>query len=399
MKKYLFNFFNFIFLSLGLDFFNSKNFLFFFSELNNKELFFIDNLLNNIFFYNTGFGIEFMLLILILSTLIPVLLTVAFFTVLERKILASVQRRRGPNVVGFWGILQAIADGVKLILKEIVIPNRANPIFFIFAPMWILITSFTGWAIIPFYYDNFYCDFEYSILYLLAMSSLGIYGLILAGWGSNSRYAFLGGLRSVAQLISYEVSLGLILLPIILASNSLNFMEIILVQEKTIYFCFPFFPLLIIFFITILAETNRTPFDLPEAEAELVAGFNVEYSSTTFALFFLGEYSSILLMSVFLVNLFFGGWLPIFFFSFFSPTFWFVFKVIFVCLFFILIRGALPRYRYDQLMSIGWKIFLPFTLSFFYFISIILIWFDAFIYNDSILIVYFLNSYSLLFFN
>ena len=230
------------------------------------------------------------------------------------------------------------------------------------------------------------------------MSSLGIYGLILAGWGSNSRYAFLGGLRSVAQLISYEVSVGLILLPIILASNSLNFMEIILVQEKTIFFCFPFFPLLIICFITILAETNRTPFDLPEAEAELVAGFNVEYSSTTFALFFLGEYSSILLMSVFLVNLFLGGWLP--FFSFFlSPIFWFSFKIIIVCLFFILVRGALPRYRYDQLMSIGWKIFLPFTLSFFYLVSIILIWSDAFIYNDSILIVYFLNSYSLLIFN
>lgn len=344
-----------------------------------------------LFLTNNGFGIELILLFLVLSTLVPVLLTVAIFTVSERKVLASVQRRRGPNVVGFWGILQAIADGIKLVIKETIIPSRSSPIFFIFAPMWVFITSFTGWAIIPFYYDNFFTDLEYSILYILVISSLGVYGIILAGWGSNSRYAFLGGLRSVAQLISYEVSLGLILLPIILATNSLNFCEIILVQEKTIWFALPFFPLFIIFFITILAETNRTPFDLPEAEAELVAGFNVEYASTIFALFFLGEYSSIILMSTFLVILFLGGWNPCIFF--FAPILEFVIKIVFVCFFFILVRGALPRYRYDQLMSIGWKTFLPVTLVFFFFSSTFLIWSNSFSYNETVLVNYFLKIY------
>lgn len=344
-----------------------------------------------LFLTNNGFGIELILLFLVLSTLVPVLLTVAIFTVSERKVLASVQRRRGPNVVGFWGILQAIADGIKLVIKETIIPSRSSPIFFIFAPMWVFITSFTGWAIIPFYYDNFFTDLEYSILYILVISSLGVYGIILAGWGSNSRYAFLGGLRSVAQLISYEVSLGLILLPLILATNSLNFCEIILVQEKTIWFALPFFPLFIIFFITILAETNRTPFDLPEAEAELVAGFNVEYASTIFALFFLGEYSSIILMSTFLVILFLGGWNPCI--LFFAPILEFVIKIVFVCFFFILVRGALPRYRYDQLMSIGWKTFLPVTLVFFFFSSTFLIWSNSFSYNETVLVNYFLKIY------
>ena len=333
----------------------------------------------------------FIMLFLILITIVPVLLAVAFFTVLERKVLAGIQRRRGPNVVGFWGILQAIADGVKLVLKEIIFPSKSNIFFFIFAPSWVLITSFTGWAFIPFFYNNFYSDFEFGILYILAISSLGVYGIILAGWGSNSRYAFLGGLRSVAQLISYEVSLGLVILPIILASNSLNLIEIVLIQEKTIWFFLPFLPLVFIFFITILAETNRTPFDLPEAEAELVAGFNVEYSSTLFALFFLGEYSSILLMSSFMVILFFGGWLSPIPYYFSHHSFWLILKTILICILFIFVRGCLPRYRYDQLMNIGWKIFLPFSLSFFYFISAFFLFFDAFPYNQNTLLTYYLS--------
>lgn len=345
-----------------------------------------------LFFYFNNFG-HFLgsiliFLFLTLVTLVPILLTVAFFTFCERKILASVQRRRGPNVVGFWGVLQAIADGLKLVLKEIIIPSRSNMFFFIFAPIWVLAISFSGWALIPFSYNNFYVDFDFGVLYLLAISSLGVYGIVIAGWSSNSRYAFLGGLRSVAQLISYEVSLGLIILPIILLSNSLNFIEIVSMQEKTIWFCLPFLPLTIIFFITILAETNRTPFDLPEAEAELVAGFNVEYSSTLFALFFLGEYSSILLMSATMSILFFGGWLPIGSFFGFSG-FWLILKTIIVCIFFVLIRGALPRYRYDQLMSIGWKIILPITLSFFYFVSSIFVGFDSLPLNVSVLVEYF----------
>ncbi len=346
------------------------------------------------FIFEDVIGICFILLITNLITLIPILLTVAFFTICERKVLASIQRRRGPNVVGFWGILQAVADGLKLVIKEIIFPSRSNTIFFVFAPIWVLVTSFTGWALIPFFFNNFYTDFDFGILYILAISSLGVYGIILAGWSSNSRYAFLGGLRSVAQLISYEVSLGLIILPVILISNSLNLMEIILIQQKTIWFCFPFFPLTFIFFITILAETNRTPFDLPEAEAELVAGFNVEYSSTLFALFFLGEYSSMLLMSILMVILFFGGWLPLIPFFFTSSSFWLIFKTIIVCIGFILIRGALPRYRYDQLMGIGWKIFLPFTLGFFYFVAALLIWFNAFPYNENELLLYYLSAFT-----
>lgn len=345
------------------------------------------------FFFEDLLGVCFILLITNLLTLIPILLTVAFFTICERKVLASIQRRRGPNVVGFWGILQAVADGLKLVVKEIIFPSRSNTLFFVFAPIWVLVTSFTGWALIPFFFNNFYTDFDFGILYILAISSLGVYGIILAGWSSNSRYAFLGGLRSVAQLISYEVSLGLIILPVILVSNSLNLMEIILIQQKTIWFCFPFFPLTFIFFITILAETNRTPFDLPEAEAELVAGFNVEYSSSLFALFFLGEYSSMLLMSILMVILFFGGWLPIVPFFFASSSFWLILKTIIICIGFILIRGALPRYRYDQLMGIGWKIFLPFTLGFFYFVAALLIWFDAFPYNENELVLHYLSAF------
>lgn len=373
----------------------SLSFMFILDILNFETNFIFVKGLNSTSFYFSNFGDVFgsllLLLVLTLVTLVPILLTVAFFTFCERKVLASIQRRRGPNVVGFWGIFQAIADGVKLVLKEIIIPNRSSAFFFVFAPVWVLTTSFSGWALIPFSYDNFYSDFDFGILYLLAVSSLGIYGIIIAGWSSNSRYAFLGGLRSVAQLISYEVSLGLILLPIILASNSLNLMEIVVMQEKTVWFFLPFFPLSIIFFITILAETNRTPFDLPEAEAELVAGFNVEYSSTLFALFFLGEYSSILLMSATMAILFFGGWLPIIFF-FDISGFWLIFKTIIICIFFILIRGALPRYRYDQLMNIGWKIFLPFTLSFFYFVAALLVSFNAVPLNENALIVHYITS-------
>lgn len=377
------NFFNFFLIDSSVY----EEFDYLYVKLNILEILFDKNWefinINFGFFFEDTLGVLVILFVINLVTLLPILLTVAFFTICERKVLASIQRRRGPNVVGFWGILQAVADGLKLVIKEIIFPSISNTFFFVFAPIWVLVTSFSGWALIPFFFNNFYTDFDFGILYLLAISSLGVYGIILAGWSSNSRYAFLGGLRSVAQLISYEVSLGLIILPVILVSNSLNFMEIVLIQSQTIWFFVPFLPLIIAFFITILAETNRTPFDLPEAEAELVAGFNVEYSSTLFALFFLGEYSSILLMSILMVILFFGGWLPIIPIFFVGSSFWLIFKTIIVCIMFVLVRGALPRYRYDQLMGIGWKMFLPFTLGFFYFVVSLLLWFDSFPLSES----------------
>lgn len=311
-----------------------------------------------------------------LLTIIPIMLSVAIFTLTERKLMGAIQRRRGPNIVGFWGILQPIADGLKLFLKEIILPSKANKLCFLIAPLITLFLSLLGWSCIPFNSANVIGDMNLGILYLLALSSLGIYGIIVAGWSSNSRYAFFGALRSVAQMISYEISIGLIVLPVILCSGTFNFINIVLKQQKNWYFL-PLMPLCVLFLVSILAETNRAPFDLPEAEAEIVAGYNVEYSSITFALFFLGEYSNILLMSSLYIILFWGGWLPILPIKFIPFEFWFSFKIIIVAFIFILIRANYPRVRYDQLMDFGWKLFLPLTFSYLIFVSGFLISFNG----------------------
>lgn len=299
-----------------------------------------------------------------LLLIITILICVAYFTLLERKILSTIQRRKGPNVVGSFGLLQPLADGLKLLLKEIIIPSNADVFWFVFAPIFTFFMSLIGWAVIPFANAAFYTEINASILYLLAVSSLSVYGIIIAGWSSNSKYAFLGALRSAAQMISYELTISLIILCITIGSDSLNLGEVVECQRDG-WFIFPFFPLFPIFFACCLAETNRHPFDLPEAEAELVSGYNVEYSSIGFALFFLGEYSNMLLMSSVCTILFFGGWFPPFKFYCLTPGFWFSLKVC-ICIFFIIIaRAILPRYRYDQLMTLGWKVFIPFTLSYF----------------------------------
>ena len=339
-----------------------------------------------------------------LLKIVCILIAVAYFTIAERKVMAAIQRRKGPNVVGFWGLLQPLADGAKLIFKELLIPTRANAIIFLVAPIMVLVLSIISWSVIPsglttqyneqmvnlfvsdFQQLNFkfitksstVADISYGVLFILAVSGLNVYGIIIAGWASNSKYAFLGSLRSAAQMISYEVSLGLLILPVILFSGSLNFTEIVAAQEKTIWFVFPLLPCAVMFFVSMLAETNRAPFDLPEAEAELVAGYNVEYSSIIFAMFFLGEYSNMLMMATIIVLFFFGGWLPpLQSLGFISGYFWFSLKIVIFCFLFILVRASFPRYRYDQLMDIGWKIFLPLSLSYLVFVTGILIAFDG----------------------
>jgi len=302
--------------------------------------------------------------------LIPMLLAVAFLTLLERKILSSIQKRRGPNMVGLFGLLQPFADALKLLVKEPILPSSANKFLFILAPIYILFLSLLGWAVIPFSEGVVLADLNIGLLYILAVSSLSVYGIIISGWASNSRYAFLGALRSAAQMISYEVSFGLILLTILVCVGSLNLTQIVLFQE-TIWFIVPFLPVFLMFFISILAETNRAPFDLPEAEAELVSGYNVEYSSTGFAFFFIAEYNSMLLMATLTVLIFFGGWLaPFSLESIYIPSVvWLSLKVLFVLFIFVWVRATNPRYRYDQLMYLGWKVLLPQSLAWFIFIS------------------------------
>ena len=314
----------------------------------------------------------------ILSTTVPLLLAVAFFTVAERKIMGAIQRRRGPNVIGFLGLLQAIADGLKLLVKETILPSNSNIGIFLLAPVLSFILSIIGWAVIPFSDTVVLADINLGILYIFAISSLNVYGLILSGWASNSKYAFLGALRSTAQMISYEISIGFIVLSIAVCVGSFNLSEIILAQ-KEIWLFVPLFPLFVMFYVSMLAETNRHPFDLPEAEAELVSGYNVEYSAMTFALFFLGEYSNMLLMSALSAVLFLGGWLPpfnIFPLNILPLSIWFSFKVGIGAVFFILTRATLPRYRYDQLMHLGWKTFLPFAIGYLMFTVGILISFN-----------------------
>ena len=317
-------------------------------------------------------------LLKILSITIPMLIAVAYFTVSERKIMGAIQRRRGPNVIGFIGLLQALADGLKLFVKETTLPSNSNLLIFLLAPILSFLLSVIGWAVIPFSHKVVLADINLGILYLFAVSSLNVYGIVLAGWASNSKYAFLGALRSAAQMISYEISIGFIILSIAVCVGSLNLSRIVLGQQE-IWLIVPLFPLFVMFYISMLAETNRHPFDLPEAEAELVSGYNVEYSAMTFALFFLGEYSNMLLMSALSSILFLGGWLPIiniFPLSWIPGSLWFSLKVLIGAIFFIVTRATLPRYRYDQLMHLGWKCFLPFGIGYLMFTIGILVSFN-----------------------
>jgi NADH-quinone oxidoreductase subunit H len=320
-------------------------------------------------FFQTPIMVDYLIplswiLIKILVILLPLLGAVAYLTLAERKVIAAMQLRKGPNVVGPFGLLQPLADGIKLMLKEVIVPSKSNKFLFILAPMITFILAMIGWAVIPFGEGLVLADINVGVLYLLAISSLGVYGVIIAGWASNSKYAFLGAIRSAAQMVSYEVSIGFAIITVLLIVGSLNLTEIVL-YNRTFFEDILLFPMFVIFFISTLAETNRHPFDLPEAEAEIVAGYNVEYSSMAFALFFLGEYANMILMSGITTILFLGGWLPPFGISAlqFIPGFvWFAAKVAFLLFLFIWVRAALPRYRYDQLMRLGWKVFLPITL-------------------------------------
>ncbi len=309
-----------------------------------------------------------------LIIIITVLIGVAYFTLAERKILGSIQRRKGPDVVGFLGLLQPLADGLKLFIKETVIPSNADTFLFLLSPLITFVLSLLTWAILPVGPSMVLSDFSLGILYIFAVSSLEVYGVILAGWSSNSRYAFLGSLRTVAQMISYEISIGFIVISIVIISGSLNLTYIVSAQKK-IWYLIPLFPMFLMFIISMLAETNRHPFDLPEAESELVSGYNVEYSGMSFALFFLGEYASMLLMSSVAVIFFCGGWSFFLDIDFLQP-FFFGIKTMFFVFIFIWARAALPRYRYDQLMRLGWKIFCPFTLAWTIFLSSIVILFN-----------------------
>ncbi len=300
----------------------------------------------------------------ILFLLIPILVSVAMIVWLDRRVWAFVQKRRGPNVVGPFGLFQSLADALKYIFKEIIIPASSNKIIFILAPIVTMTLALVAWAVIPFGEHFVLSNINVGILYLFAVSSLGVYGIIMGGWASNSKYPFLGAIRSAAQMVSYEVSIGIIIINVLVFVGSLNLSDIVLAQEK-IWFIFPLFPMFVIFFISALAETNRPPFDLPEAEAELVAGYQTEYSGMMYAMFWLGEYANILLMCAMGSILFLGGWLSpieIYPFNLLPEPLWLIFKILFLFIVFALVKAIVPRYRYDQLMRLGWKIFLPFSL-------------------------------------
>ena len=314
----------------------------------------------------------------ILGIVLPLLIAVAYLTLVERKVIAAMQQRKGPNVVGIFGLLQPLADGLKLLLKETIIPAKANSFIFILAPVLTFMLSLVGWAVIPISDGMVLADLNIGLLYTLSISSLGVYGIITSGWSSNSKYAFLGSLRSAAQMVSYEVSIGLIVITVLMCAGSLNLTQIVRSQES-MWYIVPLFPLFIMFFTSILAETNRAPFDLPEAEAELVAGYNVEYSGMGFALFFLGEYANMILMCSMCTILFLGGWLAPFNiipFIWLPGAIWFGMKVVLLLFGFIWVRATFPRYRYDQLMRLGWKVFLPFSLGWVLFVAGVLIAFD-----------------------
>ena len=310
--------------------------------------------------------------------LLPVLVSVALIVWLDRRVWAFVQKRRGPNVVGPFGILQTLADALKYIFKEIIIPASADKIIFVLAPIITLTLAFIAWAVIPFSNEMVLANLNVGILYLFAVSSLGVYGIILGGWASNSKYPFLGAIRSAAQMVSYEVSIGIIIINVLLCVGSLNLNKIVLAQEN-VWFIFPLFPMFIVFFISALAETNRPPFDLPEAESELVAGYQTEYSGMMYAMFWLGEYANILLLCALGSILFLGGWLcpvDIYPFNILPGPFWMIFKILGLFILFSLVKAIVPRYRFDQLMRLGWKIFLPFSLIWLVLTASLLFFFD-----------------------
>jgi NADH-quinone oxidoreductase subunit H len=300
----------------------------------------------------------------ILLIVVPLLLAVAYLTYAERKVIGAMQLRKGPNVVGYFGLMQPMADGAKLLFKETILPAGANKVVFVMAPMLVFILGLVGWAVIPFDEGWVLADINVGILYLFAISSLGVYGVIMAGWASNSKYPFLGALRSAAQMVSYEISMGFVIITVLILVGSLNLTDIVLAQ-KGLWFAVPLFPMFVVFFISTLAETNRSPFDIAEGESEIVAGFFLEYSAFTFALFFLGEYANMILMSSMTTILFLGGWLPIIDmapFNWIPGIVWFAGKVALVLFFFLWVRATFPRYRYDQLMRLGWKVFLPLSM-------------------------------------
>ena len=300
----------------------------------------------------------------ILFLLVPVLVSVAMTVWLDRRVWAFVQKRQGPNVVGPFGLLQSLADALKYIFKEIIIPSSSNKVIFILAPIVTMTLALVAWAVIPFSQTQVIADINVGILYLFAVSSLGVYGIIMGGWASNSKYPFLGAIRSAAQMVSYEVSIGIIIINVLLCVGSLNLSDIVLAQQN-LWFVIPLFPMFVIFFISALAETNRPPFDLPEAEAELVAGYQTEYSGMMYAMFWLGEYANILLMCALGSVLFLGGWLSpieLYPFNLIPGALWLAFKILFLFILFALVKAIVPRYRYDQLMRLGWKVFLPLSL-------------------------------------
>jgi len=316
-------------------------------------------------FIATPFGTLLLTVVQTLAMLVPVLMSVAYLTLAERKVLAAMQARKGPNVVGPFGLWQPFADALKMLTKETIIPTGANRILFIIAPLLTMTLAMIAWAVIPVNDGWAIADINVGILYLFAISSLGVYGIVIAGWASNSKYAFLGALRSAAQMVSYEVSMGFVIVTVLLCAGSLNLSDIVRAQEH-VWFFIPLFPMFIVFFISILAETNRAPFDLPEGESEIVGGFHVEYGAMTFGLFFLGEYANMILMSAMTTILFLGGWLsPIPFppFTWVPGPIWFILKICVVLFMFVWVRATFPRFRYDQLMRLGWKVFLPLSLG------------------------------------
>ena len=332
----------------------------------------------------TGIWADYRILRILVGVLVVVvglLLSMAYLTYFERKVLALIQRRKGPNVVGPFGLLQPMADGLKLLVKETVIPSGANSTVFMVAPLITFVLALVAWAVIPFGVGAVVADINVGVLYLFAISSLGVYGIIMAGWASNSKYAFLGAMRSAAQMVSYEVSIGFVIVTVLLCAGSLNLSKIVLAQQH-VWFVLPLLPMAVVFFVSGLAETNRSPFDLPEGESELVGGFFVEYSSMAFALFYLGEYMNMILMSAMTSIMFLGGWLAPFagwayigpITTFFPGFIWFFLKIGFVLFLFLWIRGTFPRFRYDQLMRLGWKVFLPLSLIYLVLVAGVLVY-------------------------
>ena len=315
------------------------------------------------FFYDNLVGIAVLTVAKTLAIVVPILIGMAYLTLAERRVLAAIQLRKGPNVVGPFGMFQPFADAVKMVMKETVIPSGANRVLFLMAPILTFGLAVIAWAVIPVNDGWGIANINVGVLYLFAISSLGVYGIIIAGWASNSKYAFLGAMRSAAQMVSYEVSMGFVIVTVLLCVGSLNLNDIVLAQRNW-WFCFPLAPMFVIFFISTLAETNRSPFDLPEGESEIVAGFFVEYSAMAFALFFLGEYTNMILMSAMTSILFLGGWLAPFGLTFIPGPIWFIAKIAFCLFVFIWVRGTFPRFRYDQLMRLGWKVFLPASLAY-----------------------------------